>query len=139
MIDIHGRFVTWFFWGFLQALVIPVGSSILVGLGMLIHESIGKGCMGLQGLGMCCGGAAWWITGIVWRFRSDGAYAAGDIVPEGKSVEDWEEEITADGSLFQYKSGKFMFIYYVICLSITAFACLCSMIGAICGCIQKKD
>ena len=106
---------------------------------MLINEGLGKCCGGLASLGMCCGGTAWWITGIVWRFRSEGAYAAGDLVPEGKSVDDWDTEISDEDSLFQYKSGKFMFIYYVICWSCMALSCLCSAIGAIAACAVGKD
>ena len=136
--DIHGRFVSWFLWGFLQNLVLPVSAVLLIGLGMLINEGLGKCCGGLASLGMCCGGTAWWITGIVWRFRSEGAYAAGDFVPEGKSVEDWDTEISGEDSLFQYKSGKFMFIYFMICWSFMALGCLCSAIGAIAACVAGK-
>jgi len=39
---------------------------------------------------MACGGLAWWITGIVWRFRSDGAFASGDIPAEkGMDIDEW--------------------------------------------------
>ena len=138
LVDIHARFVTWFLWGFIQTLVLPLSATILVGLGMLIHPSLGSFCSGLLGCGMSCGGLAWWITGIVWRFRSDGAYATGDVVPEGKDLDAWEAEISADDSLFQYKSGKFMFIYYVICWSMMACGCLTSLCGAIAGCLSNK-
>ena len=137
LVDIHARFVFWFLWGFSQALLIPLSSMLLTVIGALIHPTLGTLCAGLTGCTMSCGGLAWWITGIVWRFRSDGAYAVGDIVPEGKTVEDWEAEITTDGSLYQFKSGKFMFIYYIISWSIMACSCLCSIIAAICGCVAK--
>ena len=93
LLDIHARFVVWFLWGFLQTVAVPIGSAIVIGLAFLINEGLGKCCGGLSVLGMCCGSAAWWITGIVWRFRSEGAFAAGDMVPEGKTIEDWETEI----------------------------------------------
>mmetsp|Transcript_32073 Transcript_32073/g.37718 ORF Transcript_32073/g.37718 Transcript_32073/m.37718 type:complete len:106 (+) Transcript_32073:171-488(+) len=105
---------------------------------MLINPTLGSCCMGLNGCAMTCGGLAWWITGIVWRFRSDGAYAAGDIVPDGKTLEDWETEISADGSLFQHQSGKFMFIYYILCWSLMGLSCLCSVCAAIAGCVTNK-
>ena len=102
MVDIHARFIIWFTWGFMQSLVAPLASVIIIGLGSIIHPSLGACCSGLLGCGMSCGGLAWWITGIVWRFRSDGSYATGDIVPEGKSIDEWETEISIDGSLFQW-------------------------------------
>ena len=102
LVDIHARFITWFMWGFMQSVVAPIAALVLVGLGSLLHPSLGACCSGLTGCGMSCGGIAWWITGIVWRFRSDGSYAAGDIVPEGKGIDEWETEISADGSLFQW-------------------------------------
>jgi hypothetical protein len=49
---------------------------------------------------VCSSGLAWWITGIVWRFRSDGLYAVGDILKEGVTEEQWAKDIVKDGSLF---------------------------------------
>ena len=138
MVDIHARYVTWFFWGFIQTLVIPCGGGILTGLAMLINPSLGAGFSGLAGCANACGTLAWWITGIVWRFRSDGAFAAGDDVPEGKTIEEWETEITLDGSLYQYKSGKFMFFYYVICWAIIGGGCVGSILASICSCFGEK-
>mmetsp|Transcript_32074 Transcript_32074/g.37719 ORF Transcript_32074/g.37719 Transcript_32074/m.37719 type:complete len:106 (+) Transcript_32074:171-488(+) len=105
---------------------------------MLINPTLGSCCMGLNGCAMTCGGLAWWITGIVWRFSSDGAYAAGEIAPEGESIEDWDSKVTADGSLFQHHSGKFMFIYYILCWSLMGLSCLCSVCAAIAGCVTNK-
>ena len=47
----------------------------------------------LLGTGASCGAFAWWVVGIVWRFRSDGSYTAGDIPPEGTLLEDWDKEL----------------------------------------------
>ena len=138
LVDIHARFVLWFVWGFFQSLVIPLGGSLLVLLAMAIHPTFGTLCMGLNGCGLTCGGLAWWVTGIVWRFRSDGAFAAGDIVPEGTTIEEWDQEVAAEGSFFQYRSGKFMFFYYVICWSLIASTCLCSVFAAIYSCFSAK-
>ena len=113
----------------------PIGGALLTVLAMFISPSLGS-CIGpLVGCGAGCGGLAWWIAGIVWRFRSDGAYAAGDVLPNGKELEAWQTEIEAEGSLFQVKSGKFMFIFYVITWSSMGLCCLCMLVGSIYACV----
>ena len=138
-VDIHGRFVAWFLWGSLVMLPAPIIAGLVAFLAMLVSPALGTFCSTLFGCAVSCGGLAWWITGIVWRFRSDGAYASGDYVPEGTSVEAWEQTVEAEGSLFQYHSGKFMFIYYVICWSFMACSCSCSLLAALWGCIAAKS
>jgi hypothetical protein len=50
----------------------------------------------------------------------------------------WEAGLTADGSLFQYSSGNFMYIYYLITWIAMGTACGCSMLVMICACICKN-
>ena len=138
IVDIHNRFVIWFLWGFCQILA-PLAAGILGGLAMLISPALANFIGGLSGCAVGCGGLAWWITGIVWRFRSDGAYACGDFIPEGKTEEEWLETITAEGSLFQHHSGKFMAIYYLICWGLMACNCATALIISIIGCIKGKS
>ena len=138
LVDIHSRFVIWFTWGFLQNLVAPLASGLLVGMGLMLHPILGSVCMCLLGSAMSCGGIAWWITGIVWRFRSDGKFACGDVVPEGMTEEAWQAEITADDSLYQHSTGNFLFIYYIICWSLAGAGCLCSILASICACCRSK-
>ena len=41
LVDIHARFVSWFFWGFLQTCVIPFGACCLVLTGSMINAFLG--------------------------------------------------------------------------------------------------
>lgn len=138
IVDIHNRFVIWFLWGFIQILA-PIGAALLAGICMLISPALANFIGGLVGCAAGCGGLAWWITGIVWRFRADGAYACGDFIPEGKTEEEWLETITAEGSLFQHQSGKFIAIYYLICWGLMACNCATALIMSIVGCIKGKS
>ena len=78
LVDMHHRFHVWFLWGFIQLLV-PCASICI----LPIAQAIGLGGIMsfLLGSGASCGAFAWWVAGIVWRFRSDGSYTAGDIPP----------------------------------------------------------
>ena len=105
---------------------------------MMLNTTLGNLCMGLNGCAFACGGLAWWITGIIWRFRADGAFASGDIAPEGTSLDDWDATITADGSLYQHRSGKFMLIYYFICFGLMACCFLSSLTAALWSCCAGK-
>ena len=88
LVDIHGRFVTWFLWGFLTSLS-PLALGILFLITTLINPNLGGCCGAFNACAVGCSGLAWWITGIVWRFRADGAFVSGDLVPEGKTQEEW--------------------------------------------------
>ena len=91
------------------------------------------------GVGATCTFFAWWVVGIVWRFRSDGSYTCGDVPPEGTIIEDWDKQLDADSGLYQYRSGRFMLIFYLIGFIMIAISCACSIIGAICTCIKGED
>ena len=133
----HGRLVTWFLWGFCQMLA-PIATSLLAMIGMAISPTLGSILGGLGGCVVGCGGLAWWIAGIVWRFRSDGAFAVGDIIKDGVTAEEWEKELETTGSLYQSKSGKFMAIYYFICFGFMGLSLLCGIVTTIWGCIAAK-
>jgi len=137
LVDIHGRFVTWFLWGFCQMMA-PIAGTLLTCIGFALSPMLGQIIGGLTGCATACGGLAWWITGIVWRFRSDGSYSCGDIVQDGHTEEEWMVEVTKTGTLFQHKSGKFMAIYYLICWSLIAFNMLCSIGAALYMCLCSK-
>lgn len=137
LVDIHQRFVTWFLWGFIQTLA-PIAVGLISAIGTAINPTCGSALAGVGGCAMGCGGLAWWITGIVWRFRSDGAYSVGDI-PEGDvKPEEWEKTVTGSTSLFQHHSGMFMFVYYMICWSSMVLSLLCGLGVSIYGCIKAK-
>ena len=80
LINIHGKFVLWFLWGFIFALSTFAATPIMM-IASCIHEMLGKVLGGILTCGLGCGGLAWWIAGIVWRFNTAGAYASGDLLP----------------------------------------------------------
>ena len=72
---------------------------------------------------------------MVWRFSEAGKYASGDVVPQGMDAEAtaaWEAGLTADGSLFQYSSGNFMYIFYLITWIALGPACFCCLAVKFC-------
>jgi len=138
VVDMHHRFYVWFLWGFIQMLA-PCAAMCLVPLAGMISDMLGS-CMGcILGAGACCGSLAWWITGIVWRFRSDGAFVSGDEAPKGITMDDWNAQIEKDHGLYQYSSGKFMYIFYLIGFISISVSCACSLIGCIASCIMGKQ
>ncbi len=128
--DVHSNFVMWFLWGFIQQMVTCVG-PLLGALCMLIHPSLGSAVMGLMSCGAGCGGLAWYITGLVFRCRQSGNFASGDIMPDNVTEEQWMDAMNADGNLYQYASGNFMWTFYVIGWIMMGVSCGCSCLGAI--------
>ena len=127
--DVHQRFVSWFLWGFIQALAPWLLAPFIVSC-MVLSPELGSLCGILSCCGLGCSAIAWWIAGIVWRFRSDGSYACGDeLAGEGGEV------LVADAALVQASSGKFMLIYYCICAALAVFnicvSCMYTCIGII--------
>jgi hypothetical protein len=120
--DVHSHFVTWFLWGFINAIG-TIGPMLLFCIP----------CCPPIAACFQCSGCAWWIAGMVWRLRQSGSFASGDIMPANATEEDWIAQITADGSMYQYESGKFMWIYYMITWIIMGISCLCSCCVGIAG------
>ena len=89
-----------------------------------------------MGCGFGCGGLAWWVAGIVWRFRSAGKFASGDSLNEYQMI---RVEATRDDptNYYQLESGKFMYIYYMICFIFFGVSCGCSILGMIVSCLCK--
>ena len=58
-------------------MLMPTG-LILGGLFSLISPGLSTCIMGLASCGQCCGGFAWYIAGMVWRYKEVGKYAAGE-------------------------------------------------------------
>ena len=80
-----------------------------------------------------CSLLAWFITGILWRWSSDTQFAVGSLVPSGKTDEEWKGITTADASLYQVKSGNFMYYYYLI--SLISSVSICYIICCVVGCL----
>ena len=79
---------------------------------------------------------AWWITGIVWRFNTDGMYSSGDMPDEGFTEQEWQEKVEAPDSLFQHRSGKFMAIYYFICFGMVAMVFAMGLVACVVSAVQ---
>ena len=60
-----------------------------------------------------CNFTAWYIAGVVWRFRMSGAYSSGDIKPIDISEERWVQKLTEEDSLYQYNSGLFIWRFMI--------------------------
>ena len=69
--NVHGKFLTWFIWGFWTQLL-PMMTVTAAGLLTLLSAALGQCVMGLGGCALCCGGLFWWIFGMVWRFKQYG-------------------------------------------------------------------
>lgn len=116
----------------------PLATGCLFMIASAVSPTVGMVCGALNGCLIGCSGLAWWITGIVWRFRADGAFATGDIKPEDTTAEDWLATLEGDNSLYQYKSGRFIAIYYFITWGLMALSLTCSIIAAIYTCCAAK-
>lgn len=117
----------------------PVGAMFMV-ICMMINVTLGNIC----GPAIMCAtgssGLAWFISGIVWRFRSDGAFSCGDIDFDSKrSDEEWQSIVTAEDSLYQHSSGKFMLIYYCIVWGFISIHILVSLILGAYYCLFIKS
>ena len=135
--DVHGDFVTWFTWGFAQQMI-PIAGILLVSISMMISGSLAAICQGLVGCGAGCGGLAWWIAGIVWRFRASGKFASGDSLTEAElTVAEAAADVENSTTLYQLSSGRFMYVYYMICWILMGVSCGCSLIGMIVSCLCK--
>jgi len=71
-----------------------------------------------------CSNLAWYIAGLVWRLRESGSYSCGDVVPKNTSDEDWLKEITREDALWQFSSGNFMWIFYIISWIMMGVSCV---------------
>ena len=95
--NVHGNFVTWFTWGFLNYLMI-CGFQCLGAILVRCMPVIGMICMYLSGC-VCCSSTAWWIAGIVWRFRTSGKVAS---TVENENL--WKLENPSDADLSESNS-----------------------------------
>ena len=146
LIDVHGRFLTWFGSGFLLSLT-PLPIAITTLALHIMHAKLGK-CVG--GLSVCtvgCGFTAWWILGLFWRFSELGMYSSGEkpyqySTGDGKETNtliEWSymgSEASNDSEindLFQLRSGRFMKYFYIVSWAIQISAILVCIIMAFFG------
>ena len=123
MDHVHDHFVTWFMWGFCSFIPMIV-------------------CLPIPAIGSClsvcanCSLMAWWIAGMVWRLRTSGKFASGDVNQLSiKNDEEWIASISGENSFFQVESGRFIYIYLLITWIFWGVGCGCGIIGGIIGMI----
>ena len=145
--DVHSRLVAWCLWGFFMALS-PIPMGILIAISHCINFNCGKFVNLLSTCAFGCSLVAWWITGIIWRFRLDGRFACGDIIQHesangGENVavigddELWfKENVLAKGSLYQYLTGQFMKIFYFFCWTAQTLIALILIFNALIKCLS---
>ena len=114
-VHMHARLVSWFTWGFYN-LAVPIAMVPFVACCLYQIPFVGLMCYATTMLSCACSSLAWFITGIIWRWSTDGQFAVGTLVPSGKTAEEWSDITKAPGSLFQVSSGNFMYYYYLIVL-----------------------
>ena len=119
---VSAQFHTWFLWGFILNVAMLV-MAVLQFLLAATKASIFGTLNGLVGCPVACGGLAWFITGMVWRWREIGKVCAGVYALENGGHE--------GGVPYQWKSGKFMHIYNLICLIGIGCVCCCACVCAV--------
>ena len=84
------------------------------------------------------GGIAWFVTGMVLRWRFTGKVCSGAFLRD--SIEDGTETVIEIGDApYQWKSGRFMNIYLLISLISIPVTCLLVCLGVcIFGAIMKS-
>ena len=119
--NVGAQFTSWFFWGFVINMI-SIVMAIFNFLFAFTQSPIFGMLQTLIGCPVCCGGLAWWIAGMVIRWRHIGSVCAGGIL---------RDEIDANGASagavgdapYWWKSGKFMNIYLIITLSAIPILC----------------
>ena len=74
-----------------------------------------------------CGTIAWFIAGIVFRWRHIGKVCSGDFAVS-LGVQDGAEP-------YMWKSGMFIFVYYITMAGLLVLGCLIFMV---CACVLAK-
>ena len=116
LVDIHGRFVTWFTYGFI--LMLTPFISVLGGIFMKDNQCI-RNFINKIGWG------SFWLFSFIWgligyfcRFSYPFMYASGDAAArpymDSEEYDAWKIALKADDSLYQARSGFFMYILVII-------------------------
>ena len=135
-VPVHDNFVKWFLWGLIQCLIVP-GGMCLAAICSAMAPALGSCLGGLTACAASCGGLAWWIVGIIWRFNRAGQYSCGDGDKANDHAYTSETMSIWQSAMVQESSGKFMRIYYLITWSMMAIMIGCSVLVGLCGCIMS--
>ena len=132
MLDIHARFVTFFTWGFLNTALCCGFCCTGVLMSRCVPALVGC-CFALSSCTQCSS-TIWYIMGLVWRLNEAGKFASGDNLTE----EELTAEQEADSTLYQLKSGNFMWTYFVISWIMMGTSCVCGcLMPCIIGCLSR--
>ena len=120
--NVSAEFITWFKFGF----VINV-AYLTVGVLQLTHYLTELAFIGAIwmciGIPMGCGTLAWFITGMVFRWRHLGEVCSGKYYDANAAV--------TEPDVYMWKSGKFMQIYFILCFSLCCCTCICGCCAGI--------
>lgn len=126
--NITGQFLIWFEVGFILQMIGITGALIGCCAAGLKNTTLIKTASGLIACAQCLGGLAWFIYGMVIRWRTEGSICSGDKA----NPEDNAEGLTRPGLLIS--SGMFIKIWNIIMLSIVGCCCCLAIVG---GCVSK--
>ena len=134
--DVSQQFQTWFMWGF----IINVAAIVLAFVQMLhaaTESDIFKVITSILGCPIGCGGLAWFIAGLVIRYREIGNICSGDYYRENLELNPAAGQI---GDLpFAWSSGTFINWYYLAILIMIGLACCIGCSIAICGAVMASQ
>ena len=92
------------------------------------HADIWGKIANLIGCPIACGGLVWFIMGMVWRYSHIGEVCSGDFAT-----------VEPGTAPYQWKSGKFLNVYYITigCIIGAGLCCCCSMMA--CAAVAARN
>ena len=111
--NVTSEFETWFKFGFiLNILHIIYGCAVIIAISPSC-ELLGA-CSGICNCFTGCGALAWYITGIVFRWRHFGRVCSGEY---------WNRD-SGEPNVYMIESGKVMYYYYIVTWVVMGLSCL---------------
>ena len=111
--NVTSEFETWFKFGFvLNLLHMLYGVAIIIAISPSC-ELLGA-CSGLCNCLTSCGGLAWYITGIVFRWRHYGRVCSGEY---------WNKD-SGEPNVYMTETGGLMYYYYIVTWIVMGLSCL---------------
>ena len=100
---------------------------VVVGVLQILHFMTEQSFLGSLwmciGIPMGCGTLAWFIAGMVFRWRHIGEVCSG---------KDYDPNATiSEPNVYMLKSGNFMQIYFILCFCLCACTCICGCCAGI--------
>merc|ERR1712060_294294 len=95
----HGKYVSWFTWGFVQ-MIAPTILLVLFLTTGLLKSVVGNFLYATTSCVIGCSSLAWFIVGLTLRYSTTGQFSSGVIVPPGTTEEAWKAAASAPGSLY---------------------------------------